>query len=467
MKKILIAGTNSGVGKTTISLGIMQALTKRNMKVQPYKVGPDYIDPSYHTFITGRHSRNLDSYMLDDEKIKYVFNDASKDADISVVEGVMGLYDGIGIDLDNCTSSYTSKLLKAPVILVINRKAMAASSAAMVLGYKELDKNVDIKGVIVNNVKTKSHYEIIKKAIETYCNIEVLGYFPPNNEFSLESRHLGLVPSVEIESLKTKFSNLADEIEKYIDIDRIIEISETEEVESKFDIRDFIEKNKLENKTIAIAYDKGFNFYYRENIELLEDLGLNIKYFSPLNDKEVPQADYIYIGGGFPEIFAKEIELNKSMRESIKKAHEKNIPIYAECGGLMYLGEKLVDQNENEYDMVGILKGTSKMTKSLRRFGYCYGIAKEDTILSNVGEVIKGHEFHHSVFESEEECAYIMKKERDKKIVDEWEGGYSKGNTLATYLHTHFYNNLNCIEKFLGKHQNDLNKEKLLVKEEN
>ncbi len=279
MKKILIAGTNSGVGKTTISLGIMQALTKRNMKVQPYKVGPDYIDPSYHTFITGRHSRNLDSYMLDDEKIKYVFNDASKDADISVVEGVMGLYDGIGIDLDNCTSSYTSKLLKAPVILVINGKAMAASSAAMVLGYKELDKNVDIKGVIVNNVKTKSHYEIIKKAIETYCNIEVLGYFPPNNEFSLESRHLGLVPSVEIESLKTKFSNLADEIEKYIDIDRIIEISETEEVESEFDIRDFIEKNKLENKTIAIAYDKGFNFYYRENIELLEDLGLNIKYF--------------------------------------------------------------------------------------------------------------------------------------------------------------------------------------------
>ena len=207
MKKILIAGTNSGVGKTTISLGIMQALTKRNMKVQPYKVGPDYIDPSYHTFITGRHSRNLDSYMLDDEKIKYVFNKASKDADISVVEGVMGLFDGIGIDLDNCTSSYTSKLLKTPVILVINGKAMAASSAAMVLGYKELDKNVNIKGVIVNNVKTKSHYEIIKNAIETYCNIEVLGYFPPNDEFKLESRHLGLIPSVEIESLKIKFSN--------------------------------------------------------------------------------------------------------------------------------------------------------------------------------------------------------------------------------------------------------------------
>ena len=267
MKKILIAGTNSGVGKTTISLGIMQALTKRNMKVQPYKVGPDYIDPSYHTFITGRHSRNLDSYMLDDEKIKYIVNEASKDADISVVEGVMGLYDGLGIDLNSCTSSYASKLLKAPVILVINAKAMAASAAAMVLGYKELDKDVNIGGVILNNVKSKSHYEILKQAIETYCKVEVLGYFPPNSEFSLESRHLGLVPSVEMDSLKSKFDNLADEIEKYIDIDKILEISDVQEVESNFNLDNFINKNRIENKSIAIAYDKAFNFYYRENIE--------------------------------------------------------------------------------------------------------------------------------------------------------------------------------------------------------
>ncbi|MBO3445018.1 cobyrinate a,c-diamide synthase [Clostridium sp. CCUG 7971] len=451
MKKILIAGTNSGVGKTTISLGIMQALTKRSMKVQPFKVGPDYIDPSYHTFITGRHSRNLDSYMLDDEQIKYVFNSSSEDADISVVEGVMGLYDGIGIDLDNCTSSYTSKLLKSPVILVINGKAMAASSAAMVLGYKELDKNVNIAGVIVNNVKTKTHYEIIKNAVEKYCGVEVLGYFPPNNDFSLESRHLGLVPSVEIDSLKTKFNNLADEIEKYINIDRILELSESEEVETSFEVDSFIKNSKVENKTIAIAYDKAFNFYYRENIELLRDLGLNIKYFSPLEDNEVPSADYIYIGGGFPEIFGKELEANISMRKSILEAHKRKIPIYAECGGLMYLGEKLIDQENKEYDMVGIFKGNSKMTASLRRFGYSFGTAKEDTILSKKGEVIKGHEFHHSIFETNEDCAYIMRKERDKKIVDEWEGGYSKGNTLATYLHTHFFNNLNCIKNLLEK----------------
>ncbi|EQL04558.1 cobyrinic acid a,c-diamide synthase [Clostridioides difficile CD88] len=331
MKKILIAGTNSGVGKTTISLGIMQALVKRNMKVQPYKVGPDYIDPSYHTFITGRHSRNLDSYMLDDEKIKYIVNKSSKDADISVIEGVMGLYDGFGIDLDNCTSSHTSKVLKSPVILVINGKSMAASSAAMVLGYKELDKDVNIKGVIVNNVKTNSHYQIIKSSIEKYCNVEVLGYFPPNNKFSLESRHLGLVPSVEMKSLREKFYTLADEIEHYIDIDRIIEISESDEFESDFDFQTLIENNKIKehvnNKSIAIAYDKAFNFYYRENIELLEELGLEINYFSPLEDVSVPNADYIYIGGGFPEIFGKELEANESMRTSILEAHNNNIPI--------------------------------------------------------------------------------------------------------------------------------------------
>lgn len=450
MKKILIAGTSSGVGKTTISLGIMQALTKRNMKVQPYKVGPDYIDTSYHTFITGRDSRNLDSYMLDDEQVKYVFNKASKDADISVVEGVMGLFDGIGIDLDNCTSSHTSKILKTPVILVINGKAMAASSAAMVLGYKEIDKDVNIKGVIVNNVRTKTHYEIIKKSIETYCNIEVLGYFPPNEEFSLDSRHLGLVPSVEIDCLKNKFSNLAYEIEKYIDVDRIIEISETQEVNSEFELNNFIKNNKIENQSIAIAYDKAFNFYYKENIELLEELGLEIKYFSPLKDKKVPKSEYIYIGGGFPEVFSKEIEENESMRKSIKEAHENNIPIYAECGGLMYLGDNLLDTDNKLYDMVGIFKGTSKMTSSLKRFGYCYATAKEETILSKNKEIIKGHEFHHSVFETEEKCAYIMRKERDKKVVDEWEGGYSKNNTLATYLHTHFYNNLDCIVNLLN-----------------
>jgi len=202
-------------------------------------------------------------------------------------------------------------------------------------------------------------------------------------------------------------------------------------------------------KTIAVAFDKAFNFYYRENIDLLYRIGLNVEFFSPLNDKEVPKSDYIYIGGGFPEIYAKELYINENMRNSILNFHKNGTPIYAECGGLMYLGSNLKDLDDVSYDMVGIFEGTSKMTSSLKRFGYCYGIAKIDTVLSNKGEVIRGHEFHHSTFESSEDCSYTMVKERDSKILSEWDGGYSKKNTLATYLHTHFYDNIDCLKNFL------------------
>lgn len=453
VKKILIAGTSSGVGKTTISMGIMNALRKRGMTVQPYKVGPDYIDPSYHSFITGRDSRNLDSYMLDDEKIKYIFENTSKGADISIIEGVMGLYDGLGTDIDNCTSSYTSKMLKSPVILVIDAKAMSSSAAAMVLGYKNIDENVEIKGVIANNVRTESHYFLVKESIEKYCGIEVIGYLPPNNEISLESRHLGLIPSVELESLQNKLDILSKDIETHIDLDRIIEIAESEEVKSNFDLLENIEKLGLEklakNKSIAVAYDKAFNFYYAENIELFKISGLEVKYFSPLKDREVPDANYIYIGGGFPEIYAEELGANKSMLKSILDKHKSNTPIYAECGGLMYLGESLKDSEDKEFKMVGIFKGYSEMSNRLKRFGYCYGIAEKDTVFSSKGDIIKGHEFHHSIFNSTEEPAYTMVKEKNGERVSEWSGGYSKNNTLATYLHMHFYNNLNCLKNFL------------------
>ncbi len=447
MNRVLIAGTNSGVGKTTISMGIMKALQKRGLLVQPYKVGPDYIDPSYHTFITGRKSRNLDSYMLEEEKIKYLFLKNSKDADISVIEGVMGLYDGYGIDLNACTSSYTSKIVNAPVILVIDGKSMATSAAAMVLGYTKLDEDVNIKGVIVNNISSPGHFEMVKKAIETYTSAKVLGYLPKNLEFSLPSRHLGLIPSIEMEELEEKFSNLAQVIEAHIDMDAVINLSKGEAIFSTY------EPNlpKYEDITIAMAYDKAFNFYYWDSIDLLKEMGANVVPFSPLYDEKLPDCNGIYIGGGFPEIFGKDLEANKSIRSAIKDAHEKGIPIYAECGGLMYLGEKLVDLEAKEYEMVGILKGESTMTKSLKRFGYAKGIAKKDTLLSKTGDIIFGHEFHHSEFVSKEECAYEVVKDRDNKIIKKWRGGYSKGNTLATYLHTHFYSNEEMAIHFLNK----------------
>lgn len=458
MKKILIAGSYSGVGKTTISLGLMKALSKRGKKVQPFKVGPDYIDPMYHRFVTGEWSRNLDSYMLDDEQIKFVFKNSSEGKDISVIEGVMGLYDGIGTEINKHSTSQMSKILKSPVILVIDGKGMGASAGAMVLGYKQLDKDVEIVGVIANNVRTQRHYNIIKESIERFCGIEVLGYLPPDENVSVESRNLGLFPSNEIEDLERKVNTIADEMEKHIDIDRIIELSESENVTSSFELNMFSEDPEVralaEGKTVAVAYDKAFNFYYPDNIDLFKEIGANIITFSPINDEEIPEADLLYMGGGFPEVFAEELEKNVSMRKSIKKAHDEGLAIYAECGGLMYLGDSLVDMDGKKHEMVGAISGYSEMKKGLRRFGYCIATAKEDNLISYKGQEMSGHEFHSSEFYSDLNTAFTMKKVVEDEVVDEWEGGYYVNNTLASYLHIHFYNNLSMVCYLLSNVKN-------------
>lgn len=455
MKKIMISGTHSGVGKTTITLGIMSALKKKGYEAQPYKVGPDYIDPSYHNYVTGRNSRNLDSYMLDEEQMKFVMKKASKDCDISVVEGVMGLYDGLGTDIDNSTSSYVSKVLKLPVILVIDAKAQIASAAAMVKGFVELDKDVMIVGVIANNIKSQNHYELVKESIERYCGVEVLGYLPPVDAFSVKSRHLGLIPVYENEIFREGLDELTDKVIETIDVDRIVELSESEALESAFELSMFTEdfeiRSLAKGKKVGIAFDKAFNFYYQENLELLKSIGLELVFFSPLEDEKLPDVDLLYIGGGFPEVFAKELFENKSMRESIKEACEKGLVVYAECGGIMYLGKKITDLDGNEFEMVGFYEGKSIMTEKLKRFGYCMATAKEDTLIALKGEQIRGHEFHYSFFETEMKPDFDIIKIRDDKVVKSWEGGYSKKNTLATYIHTHFFNNLNMLVNILRR----------------
>lgn len=447
MKKIVIAGTHSGVGKTTITLGIMKALCQKGYKVRPFKVGPDYIDTAYHSFVTKVQSRNLDSYLLEEDVLKYLFEEAVKEDEVAVIEGVMGLYDGFGTDLLTASTAGMAKLLDAPVVLIVDGKGMAASAAAMVLGYQQLNTSLNLKGVIFNRVKTDNHYVLLKQAVERYTNVEVLGYIPPMEDITLPSRHLGLVPSVEIPALEEKINVLGEQISKCIQLEKLIEMAE-----SKMPVTTY--KEELPDFTgcsVAIAYDKAFNFYYEENLVLFRKLGISCKFFSPLKDKILPDAAAIYIGGGFPEVFAKELAENTRIKEAIYKAHQRNIPIYAECGGLMYLGETLEDRDGKLYPMVGIFKGKSKMTTSLKRFGYCEGIAKEDTILSDKGEKLRGHEFHHSVFETNEIASYKMQKVREGKVISTWEGGYSKGNTLATYMHIHFYSCIPAVVKFLNR----------------
>lgn len=452
MKKIMIAAVSSSTGKTTVSCGLMRAFRNRNMKVQPFKVGPDYIDTEYHTKSSGFKSRNLDEFMLPVEEIRYIFGTNSQEKDISVIEGVMGLYDGYGSSLDYCSSANISKILSCPVILVIDASAMAASAAALVYGFKNIDRDVNLAGVIVNNVNTESHYTLLKDAIMKYTGVPVVGRIPRDERFSLSSRHLGLTPSFEVDELEEKLDYVSAKLEEYLDIDMILKIAENEE--NTFDRKRREDVRDITDVRLAIAYDKAFNFYYQDNLDLLEEMGVKLIRFSPLEDRELPECDGIYIGGGFPEVFASELSKNTAILEKIKQKSLDGMPIYAECGGLMYLGEKVEDMDGNLYGMTGIFKGTSKMQKRLQRFGYCSGESNEDTVISNKGQVVKGHEFHYSVFESDMENAFDMFKEMSDGQIKRWGGGYCLRNTLGTYLHAHFCSDYAVALNFIDKMEN-------------
>ncbi|UHP11239.1 cobyrinate a,c-diamide synthase [Listeria marthii] len=439
MNKILIAAASSGAGKTTVTLGIMHALRKRGLRVQPFKVGPDYIDTNYHQAITGVASINLDSFLIDDDAmLAALFQKHGESADISVIEGVMGLFDGLGVDRDNASTSFIAKCTKTPVILVVDGKAISTSAAAIVDGFNRFDPELKIAGVIINRVASENHFSLIKGAIERYTDVPVLGYLPKNVAVALPERHLGLVPQEEMTELETKWELLGDLIAEHVDLERLLEISKSSEdlVGESLDIAlpDF------SGLRVAYALDAAFHFYYQDNLELIRSTGATLIPFSPLEDKEVPKADFIYIGGGFPEVFAERLARNKSMRKSILAAHERCVPIYAECGGLMYLGSYL-EMDDAQYEMVGIFSGISKMTTRLQKFGYCTATPSTDTLIGKKGSAIRGHEFHHSIFETTETPCLELSKKRDGEIVKEWLGGYQKGNTFASYLHIHFYQN--------------------------
>ncbi|EAK8410099.1 cobyrinate a,c-diamide synthase [Listeria monocytogenes] len=448
MNKILIAAASSGTGKTTVTLGIMHALKKRGLRVQPFKVGPDYIDTNYHQAITGVASINLDSFLIDDDAmLAALFEKHGQSADISVIEGVMGLFDGLGIDRDNSSTSFIAKCTKTPVILVVDGKAISTSAAAIVDGFNRFDPELTIAGVIINRVASENHFSLIKGAIERYTDVAVLGYLPKNAAVALPERHLGLVPKEEMMELETKWELLGDLIAEHVDLDRLLAISKTG---AELTVRPpEIQVPDFSGMRVAYALDTAFHFYYQDNLDFIRSTGATLIPFSPLEEREVPDADFIYIGGGFPEVFAEQLAKNKSMRESILAAHEQGKPIYAECGGLMYLGSSLEMEAES-YEMVGVFDGVSKMTTRLRKFGYCIAEPLEDTLLGKKGTAIRGHEFHHSVFETAEPTRMKLTKKRDGEIVKEWYGGYQKGNTFASYLHIHFYQNLSMITHMFG-----------------
>ncbi len=457
MSRVIIAGTHSGVGKTTLVSAILAALRKQGVALQPFKIGPDYIDPGFHTVAAGKTSRNLDTWILPAERVKEVMSRNIPTGGLGIIEGVMGLYDGSRQE-GTGSSAHVARLTQTPVILVVDGKGMGQSAAAVVLGYRDYDPEVDLKGVIFNNLGSESHYQLLKKSVEEKTGVKVLGYFPKNMEIKLGERHLGLVPAIEKDGVKDIIESLSLQAEKTIDLKAILKIARDApllKVEAKK-----IRPSFQPKIPIALAYDKAFHFYYQENLETLEELGAEIIPFSPLVDFSLPEnIAGIYIGGGYPEVFAKELSGNKELLKSINRVAQKGMPIYAECGGFMYLMKSIEDRGGKAYPMAEIFPFSASMGAKLKFLGYRKVTGSNNNFLLFPGEEARGHEFHYSYLEAEGEKAEmenavfrLLDKEPEKG------GGLRTKNVIASYFHLHFYSNLNIPRRYLFQCQNYLAK---------
>lgn len=392
--RVMFAATRSGSGKTTVTCGVLAALKKQNIKVQAYKCGPDYIDPMFHRTVLGIDTGNLDTFFADADAIGRILARDMKDAELIVMEGVMGYYDGVGGTTTMASSYELSKVTKTPVVLIVDAKGASVTLAAIIRGIMEYKKDSRIVGVILNRV-SPMFYSRIKHVIETECGIPVLGYLPEDASFVVPSRHLGLLQPDEMQKQRDWVETVAEAARKTIDIDGILEIAAQAEMLQIQKATGETEKSKFPaGYRIGVARDAAFSFYYRENLRMLEDMGATLVYFSPLTDAHVSEVDALIFGGGYPELYAKQLYENQSMRASVWQALEAGMPCHAECGGFLYLGKSLADAEGNVYEMVGFLDGAGFRTERLQRFGYVE-LASQEADAFAVNTVLRGHEFHY------------------------------------------------------------------------
>ena len=443
--RIVIAGTNSGVGKTTIVTGLVGYLASQNLNVQPFKVGPDYIDPGFHEKASGRSSYNLDTWMTPEDKLVDTFQKLSEGADISIIEGVMGLYDG-GANGVSSTADIAKKL-QAPIILVLDCKSVGYSIAATALGFREYDKDVHIAGVILNRLGSDRHEQMVREVMEK-IGMPVIGVFHRDDQLKTPERHLGLTPVTEIETNQI-LKHMAEAAEKSVDIEQLIAIAKSAPQIPK---TEKTEVTNPRNVKIGVAKDEAFTFYYPQSLEYLEELGATLVPFSPLKDKQIPEVDGLIFGGGFPEMFLNELSGNADLVENIRRLAKDGMPIYAECGGLMYLCRGIEGFDGDYHEMVGLVPAVCQMQKKLQRVGYVSGDALKNSIIADKGDMLKGHEFHFSTLvpdcSSEDfSWAYSLRGTRQAKPHEE---GYTYENVLASYLHLSFVGNPKAAEKFIN-----------------
>lgn len=421
---VLVAGTKSGVGKTTVVLGLLAALRRRGFEVAPFKVGPDFIDPTHHTAICERASRNLDTFMMGEEGVRRSFAKGVEGADVAVIEGVMGLYDGLDAT-EVASSAAVAKALGAPVLLVINVHGTSRSAAAMALGYAKFDPEVEIAGLILNRVGSERHLTLLQEALKP-LGIPILAALPRKSEISLKSRHLGLTMGFEGHH---DLDALADFVEENADLDWILKLGCN--VPPSEPLPEF----GGDRIKIGVAYDEAFCFYYQENFDELRRLGAEIEFFSPMCDP-LPDVQGLYLGGGYPELYAEALERSQT-RSEIKKAAENGMPIYGECGGLMYLCESVVSKDgDSENKMAGILPASTTMTGRLQALGYVEGDVVGENSVVERGRVIRGHEFHYSKMDCARDARFAYRFRRGKGIVED-KDGLVEHETLGSYLHTH------------------------------
>tara|TARA_A100001037_G_C15144127_1_gene635383 strand:- start:2056 stop:3420 length:1365 start_codon:yes stop_codon:yes gene_type:complete len=452
MSGFVLAGVKSGVGKTTIATGIMSALTRSGFNVQPFKAGPDYIDPSYHSSVCNNVSRNLDSWMLDESVIVELYNRSASKADISIVEGVMGLFDGHSNLNEYGSTAHVSKLLKLPVVLIADASKVARSVAAEILGFKLFDPEVNIEGVILNGINSERHLEFCKPQIEETTGIPVLGYMPRKPELIQPERHLGLIPTIEGTIANNWIESLVEQIKATIDLDMLLKISQKASL-AKSNSQIFPQESLEPSVKIAIAQDRAFNFYYQDSLDLLSAWGAELIPFSPIEDPELPSnIDGIYMGGGFPEVYAEELSSNKSMITSIVGASRKNIPIYAECGGLMYLGRNIISATGTSLPMAGIFQYQSMMKNAQLTLGYRQIESQIQTPILQTNQSTKGHEFHWSYLNKKTtEMEGLYKISNQSNRIE----GFNINKTYATYIHIHLASNPKLAQNFINFCENN------------
>ena len=426
----MIAGATSGVGKTLVSCGVIHALKKQGYSVQPFKVGPDYIDPGYLSSISGNDACNLDVWLMGRNQILRSFV-SNSNCDISVIEGVMGFYDGFGGNSNLASTHHVAAITKSPVILVLDASKTSRSVAAIVLGFQKFHKNSRIRGVILNKLGSRKHELLCRQALEQ-TGIPILGSVYKNPQLILKSQHLGLVPPASSGNIQKMLSFASQSVADSLDLPRILEI-----IRSAPSLSGYPKPyNKRHRARIAVALDGSFNFYYRDNLAALQREGATLDFFSPAKDRLPPASDGLYIGGGFPEVIGRQLERNATMRNAIRKMAEDGMPVYAECGGLMYL-TRSITHGDRKYRMAGLFDADTRMTKRMK-LNYTKGQAKSKSIVSCRPHTFHGHEFHYSELDSIPPDSKFAYRLNIGAGITGCQDGMMLYNTLASYGHLYF-----------------------------